>query len=233
MVGGKRVVQVRSKERRLVVVDCGRSVASFPVATARYDAVPKYWSNDYRNASGIYDIAGVFTRGTNELDRLNAHSVPWYLSGKAANPYEDAGLDLYGDAMIVTSYPNQADLDRYERARRTGLLRRVWNRFCEKHLRPIYERIARQSGLPFDEVRVATDYGNRTFADALESCPVLELKVAFDLGVTIHGTNDPGCIGTPISAGCIRMHNSDIAKLLSFIDAETKVAFETPEFFSV
>lgn len=33
----------------------------------------------------------------------------------------------------------------------------------------------------------------------------------------IHGTNDPSTLGTPVSAGCIRLHNDDIARLAEFL----------------
>lgn len=33
----------------------------------------------------------------------------------------------------------------------------------------------------------------------------------------IHGTNDPETLGTAVSAGCIRLHNDDIARLVTFL----------------
>ena len=33
----------------------------------------------------------------------------------------------------------------------------------------------------------------------------------------IHGTNDPDTLGTPVSAGCIRLHNEDISRLVDFL----------------
>ena len=33
----------------------------------------------------------------------------------------------------------------------------------------------------------------------------------------IHGTNDPETLGTPVSAGCIRLHNEDISRLAGFL----------------
>lgn len=39
----------------------------------------------------------------------------------------------------------------------------------------------------------------------------------------IHGTNKPGSIGGNVSAGCVRMKNSDIEELYSMINLKTKV----------
>ncbi len=33
----------------------------------------------------------------------------------------------------------------------------------------------------------------------------------------IHGTNDPDTLGTAVSAGCIRLHNEDIARLATYL----------------
>ena len=33
----------------------------------------------------------------------------------------------------------------------------------------------------------------------------------------IHGTNNPETLGTPVSSGCIRLHNDDIARLVEFL----------------
>ena len=33
----------------------------------------------------------------------------------------------------------------------------------------------------------------------------------------IHGTNDPDTLGTAVSAGCIRLHNDDVARLVTFL----------------
>ncbi len=39
----------------------------------------------------------------------------------------------------------------------------------------------------------------------------------------IHGTDAPWTIGQPVSKGCIRMHNSDVADLYRRVDVGTKV----------
>lgn len=39
----------------------------------------------------------------------------------------------------------------------------------------------------------------------------------------IHGTNKPGSIGANVSAGCVRMKNSDVEELYSMINLNTKV----------
>ncbi len=228
-----RIVRITPRDHRLAVRDRGVEIASFPIASARYGATPKYWSNDYRNASGRYEVAGIFRSGSPRLEESNAHHVPWYLSPMARDPYEDAGFGVYGEAMIVLNYPNAQDWERYTRACRTGLLRRVWERFCRNHLKPLYERISLTTGVPFAETIVETDYGSRTYTDVLEACPILDPKVAFGLGVAIHGTNDPACIGTPISAGCIRMHNQDIRELLTKVEVGTPVELHPMEFFSL
>ena len=33
----------------------------------------------------------------------------------------------------------------------------------------------------------------------------------------IHGTSDPATLGTPVSAGCIRLHNDDVARLVTYL----------------
>ena len=42
----------------------------------------------------------------------------------------------------------------------------------------------------------------------------------------IHGTNDPGSIGTNVSAGCIRMRNDDIAAIVEDLKVPTGVPVE-------
>lgn len=41
--------------------------------------------------------------------------------------------------------------------------------------------------------------------------------------IAIHGTNSPGRIGAPASAGCVRMNNDDITRLASFVRSGTPV----------
>ena len=41
--------------------------------------------------------------------------------------------------------------------------------------------------------------------------------------IAIHGTNDPGLIGTPASHGCVRLTNADITRLVSMIPIGTPV----------
>jgi lipoprotein-anchoring transpeptidase ErfK/SrfK len=43
--------------------------------------------------------------------------------------------------------------------------------------------------------------------------------------LAIHGTNNPGSIGGFVSAGCIRMQNSDIMDLYRRVNVGTKVVF--------
>jgi lipoprotein-anchoring transpeptidase ErfK/SrfK len=45
-----------------------------------------------------------------------------------------------------------------------------------------------------------------------------------DLGYRIHGTTEPGTIGTSVSSGCIRMINQDIAHLYARVAIGTPVA---------
>jgi hypothetical protein len=220
------------RDCQLVVIESGFEICRIPIATARYDWMPKYWSNDYRNPAGSYKVAGIFPKGSPILENANAHHVPWYLSPTAHDPYEDAGVGVYGVGMITTDYPNREDLRHYENAKRNGDLRRAWTHFCENHLKPIYERISQQQCIPFGETTVETDYGKRTYPDLLETCPILDPKVAFALGVALHGTNDPPCIGTSISAGCIRMHNENIVKLMSLVEVGTDIEIEDAGFYS-
>ena len=49
--------------------------------------------------------------------------------------------------------------------------------------------------------------------------------VLVDNELAIHGTNNPGSIGGLVSAGCIRMHNSDIMDLYARVDVGTRVVF--------
>jgi lipoprotein-anchoring transpeptidase ErfK/SrfK len=49
--------------------------------------------------------------------------------------------------------------------------------------------------------------------------------VLVDHELAIHGTNNPGSIGGLVSAGCIRMHNSDIMDLYGRVRVGTRVVF--------
>ena len=49
--------------------------------------------------------------------------------------------------------------------------------------------------------------------------------VLVDHELAIHGTNNPGSIGGFVSAGCIRMHNSDIMDLYGRVRVGTRVVF--------
>lgn len=42
-------------------------------------------------------------------------------------------------------------------------------------------------------------------------------------GIGIHGTHDPGSIGTDATEGCIRMHNDDLLELADLISGDTTV----------
>ncbi len=46
----------------------------------------------------------------------------------------------------------------------------------------------------------------------------ISLETPWD-GIGIHGTHNPHSIGTKASEGCIRMHNSDVAELKSFVQS--------------
>jgi len=226
-------VRVIPHDFQLIVLDGAIEISRFPIAAARYNWTPKLWSNDYRNPVGIYKVAQLHTGESNILENMNSHFVPWYLSPTARNPYEDAGYGVYGSSMIITDYPNKLDRRRYEKAKENGELLKQWHHFCENHLLPIYVHISQEEGMPFAEVKVETDYGNLTYHDLLESFAIQDSKIAFQLGVAIHGTNDPQCIGTSISAGCIRMNNDDIAKLIGMIEIGTEIEFEETGFYSM
>ncbi len=42
-------------------------------------------------------------------------------------------------------------------------------------------------------------------------------------GYGIHGTNNPGAIGYPASAGCIRLYNRDVEELFEWVESGTRV----------
>lgn len=44
--------------------------------------------------------------------------------------------------------------------------------------------------------------------------------------IGIHGTNDPACIGTLVSGGCVRLHNEDALALLDAVRVGTPVLIE-------
>lgn len=48
-------------------------------------------------------------------------------------------------------------------------------------------------------------------------------KDTYARGIFIHGTPDEGLIGTPVSHGCIRMLNADVAELYDQVDKNTYV----------
>ena len=45
-------------------------------------------------------------------------------------------------------------------------------------------------------------------------------------GIGIHGTHDPESLGTMVSEGCVRMHNSELEELKQFASAKMKVVIE-------
>lgn len=228
-----RQIKVIPQDNILMVTDDYHELCRFQLATAKYPWVPKYWSNDYRNPVGRYKVADIYAKGSPFLENMNNHYVPWYLSPTERDPHEDAGAGVYGVGMITLDYPNPQDLERYETAKKNGELLKVWRHFCENHLKPIYQYISKTECIPFPELKVETDYGTRTYLDVLESFPIQDSKVAFQLGVALHGTNDPACIGTSISAGCIRMHNENILKIISMVEVGIEVLIEEDGFYSL
>lgn len=227
-------ITIDTDRHLLLVIDpSGRRVRSYPVATARYSDSPKFWATDYRNPRGTYHVRSVYPPRSEELQEANSFHVPWYLSSKVRDPHEDAGRGLFGAAMIMLDYPNGEDYSRYLVARRSGCLRKRWEEFCQSHLRPIYEDIAEQDGVPFQEVRIDGDYGRKGLQELLDEFPVADPACAFRLGAGIHGTNDPECIGTNKTAGCFRMHDEDILELLDLIDLGARVEIDAYEFFTM
>lgn len=63
-------------------------------------------------------------------------------------------------------------------------------------------------------------YGTSAFSDVFSE---------FEGGpgqIGIHGTNDPSSVGRNVSHGCIRLHNSDMAKLATMVPAGTPLTIE-------
>jgi len=234
----ERTVKIYTRERQLVVTE-NRScfhditIAIYPVATAKYSKLPKYWCTDYRNPSGSYKIKEIHQDGSNKLDTANAFHVPWYLSSKYRDRQEDAGTGLYGVGMIILDYPNTEDQSRYMAAQKSGMLKKIWFEFCKSHLEPIYQRYAQQEQIGFDEVKMDGDYGPMTYNELIKEFPINDPEIAFRLGVGIHGTNDPECIGTDKTAGCFRMHNEDILSLMSLVEIGTPVEINPFSFVSM
>lgn len=46
---------------------------------------------------------------------------------------------------------------------------------------------------------------------------------SYSRGIMIHGTPEEGLIGQPVSHGCVRMKNKDVAELFELVQAGTKV----------
>jgi len=70
------------------------------------------------------------------------------------------------------------------------------------------------------ELRLGTEYGSRWMR--LERYDSATERYQWtDYG--IHGTNDEDKIGTPVSAGCIRLHNADVEELYSLVPIGTLV----------
>ena len=44
----------------------------------------------------------------------------------------------------------------------------------------------------------------------------------------IHGTNNPWSIGSPVSAGCIRMFNEDVLQIFEWVSVGTRVKIHAP-----
>lgn len=234
MTALKMSITIATDRHLLLVFDSsGRQVRAYPVATAKYTEQPKFWAADYRNPRGTYHVRSVYPPGSEELQEANSFHVPWYLSSKARDRHEDAGCGLFGAVMIMLDYPNAADYSRYLAARNSGCLRTKWEEFCHAHLRSIYEDLAEQAGVGFEEVRVDGDYGYKSFRELLAEFPVGDPASAFRLGSGIHGTNDPDCIGTNKTAGCFRMYDEDIIELLELIDLGARVEIDPSGFFSM
>jgi len=213
MGGNEKTIEVSVREHRLKVKKDFDVLKEYAIATGKYPEQPKYWAWDYRTPIGEYFIKNIHTKDSPGFSALNEKEYPWYLTNKARDAHEDAGPGVYGEGIISLNYPNRQDVARF-RDSAGEVLKDMWYEFCEVHWRPIYEYISRKSGVLFDHASVNGDFGERTYRNLLESVPVSDVRVAFGVGVAIHGTNDPDCIGTNISGGCIRMHNHDIKELI-------------------
>jgi hypothetical protein len=233
------VIRIYWQEHRLVLSGGGFDFkegqsTEYNVATAKYATIPKYWSTDYRNPQGRYRVTKICREDSEEVKSANAFDVPWYLSSKSGHPYEDAGTGVYGAGMIVLDYPNNDDLARYTAAKESGELRIVWGAFCRNHLKPLYQDYARLHNVAdYREVRIDGDYGNKTYPELLKEFPIIDPQAAFRLGVGIHGTNDPACVGEAKSAGCFRMHDKDLLKLMEAIEVGMSVEILPSSFYSM
>jgi len=190
-----------------------RIIREYPIAVGRYnDDKESIWAADYRTPNGAYLVTAIHERGSKGLETANRKYYPWYLAHKYGNPLEDAGYGVYGDGIIVLSYPNVIDTQRFRKAKTDGTLEREWEEFCTTHWQPIYECQAKIEDRLLEEVAIEGDFGKKTFTELYCNIPTEE---DFNIPLSIHGTNNPECIGHDISAGCIRMHNEHIMELIN------------------
>jgi len=216
-----KTIEISVLEHRLVLRNGSKEIKSFPIATGKYPKQPKYWGWDYKTPIGDYFVGEVHKPGSEKLSALNSKFFPWYMTNKARDEHEDAGFGVYGEGLIVLNYPNVSDRYRFFDVERKGKLKGLWEEFCETHWKPIYEYIAQEQRDDFDKVVVDGDFGPKTYKELVEDVP--DSEKAFRAKAGIHGTNDPDCIGTNISGGCIRMHNQDIGELIENITVRTPV----------
>lgn len=92
--------------------------------------------------------------------------------------------------------------------------------FKDEELYKIYQIAVGRSSDP-------TPKGDFTVTSMIKQ-PYLDAYGARWIGLSIpnigiHGTNDPGSIGTCASSGCIRMRNEDIEELFQYVSVGMKV----------
>jgi len=215
-------LELVTSEHLLKVKDGNTEIVNqYPIAVGRYNDESKLWAADYRTPKGAYLVTAVHEKGSDGLERANRKYYPWHLANKFRNRHEDAGLEVYGDGIITLSYPNLIDIQRFRSAEADSTFEKRWKEFCTMHWKPIFEYQASKDSKVLDEIALDVDFGRKTLVELYNSIPSED---DFNMPFSIHGTNDPDCIGHDISAGCIRMHNEHIRELINkYVKVSTPV----------
>jgi hypothetical protein len=192
----------------------------------RRDGLARIYEEDFRTPEGCFKVNAIFAQGSPGLAQLNRSYYPFYLAHRMGDSFADLGDNAYGSGLIALSYPAPQDLVSYQKLTGNGSVRRDWQEFMEEKWRGVFEHLARKKGIPFPEMTLSHEKctGERSFLEGKtfdELCALTPPEPR--LGMGIHGTNDPACIGHKISGGCVRMHNKDFEELLNYVRFGTPV----------
>jgi len=224
-------INVIKSEFELRVLDGGVVVGKYPIAIGeRADGKARIYEEDFRTPGGDFKVKAVQPQNHRDLCYSNMLYYPYYLAHKFGDPFKDLGKGAYGEGIIVLNYPQLKDVANYYRLLESGEIGRDWINFMEEKWRKVFEHESRTRNIPLDKVVLENEcrrggrffLEGKTFAELYDSIPPQPR-----LHMSIHGTNDPDCIGHKVSGGCIRLHNQDIIELIKeFVEVDMLVSIE-------